>query len=70
MSGMSGRCPSVTFSVRGTTIVVDSSTSFRRSSCGDLKNGRKVDGEGVRQSNGSIKATKLQVDTENDDGDQ
>jgi hypothetical protein len=70
MSGMTGRCPSVTFTVRGTTIAVDSSTTFRQSSCSDLRNGRTVDGEGVRQSNGSVKATKLHVAPNDDNDDQ
>ncbi|HJZ70823.1 MAG TPA: DUF5666 domain-containing protein [Vicinamibacterales bacterium] len=62
MSGLSGRCPTVTFSAGSRMISVDRSTSFNDAKCDDLKNGRGVDGEGDLQSNGTIKATKISVD--------
>jgi hypothetical protein len=62
ISGLSGRCPTVTFSAAGRTISVDRETDFRHSRCDDLKDGRSVSGEGTVQANGSIKATDLEVD--------
>ena len=62
ISGLSGRCPTVTFTAGGRTISVDRSTSFKDSKCDDLRNGRSVDGEGDLQSNGTIKATRISVD--------
>ena len=62
ISGLSGRCPNVTFTIGGATIAVDAATDFnKKSSCTDLRNGRSVSGSGTRQPNGRITATQLQV---------
>jgi len=58
---LSGRCPAVTFVVGLTAITADDATDYRRSGCSDLRNGRRVKGEGVTQSNGTVKATRLEV---------
>jgi hypothetical protein len=58
---MSGSCPNVTITVRGRTIVVDRSTDFKKSDCGDLRRGRDVEGTGTTQSNGTVKATEIRV---------
>jgi all-beta uncharacterized protein/uncharacterized protein DUF5666 len=60
-TNVSGRCPNVTFSVGGNSIVADDSTDFKSSKCGDLQNGRDVDGEGDVQPSGVIRATRLRV---------
>jgi len=67
ISGVSGRCPSVTFNAGGRTIAVDSDTDFKKSKCDDLKNDRSVDGEGDVQPNGTIKATKIEVNKKDDE---
>jgi hypothetical protein len=51
----------VTFSVGGTTILVDRSTDFKKSNCDDLRNGRDVEGAGTMQTNGSVKASEIRV---------
>jgi len=67
ISGVSGRCPSVTFNADGRTIAVDNNTDFKKSKCDDVKNGRSVDGEGDVQPNGTIKATKIEVNKKDDE---
>jgi hypothetical protein len=65
--GLSGRCPDVTFIVLGPTfIVVDASTDFHKSKCGDLRNGRSASGQGVIQPNGTVKATQIETDNKDD----
>jgi hypothetical protein len=59
---VSGKCPDLTFSARGYTIVTDRSTGYKESECGDVRNGRDVSGSGVTQSNGTVRATKIAVD--------
>jgi hypothetical protein len=49
------------------TIVVDSSTDFKKSRCSDLRGGRTVSGSGLTQPNGTIKATDIRVRGEDDD---
>ena len=53
----------MTFKVRNYTIVTDGSTDYsKKSDCSDLRNGRGVDGKGITQSNGTVRATKIGVD--------
>jgi len=40
ITGVSGGCPNVTFTVQGLTIVTDRSTDFTKSKCDDLRRGR------------------------------
>jgi hypothetical protein len=61
VSSLSGRCPTVTFKVGSTTVAADRDTDYKRSQCSDLRNGKSVKGEGVTQSNGTVKATLLEV---------
>lgn len=62
-----GRCPSVVFSADGKAIAVDDSTEFQKSKCGDLKQGRDVEGEGDVQANGTIRATTIHVAKKDDE---
>ena len=55
--GPSGRCPNLTFTVSGRTIVTDNSTNFKGLSCDDVaKGGRVVKGSGPTDSSGAIHA--------------
>ena len=66
---VSGRCPNVTFTVNDMTIVVDRSTDFKKSDCGDVRDGRTVSGAGRTQANGTVRATDLRVKQDDDDDD-
>src|SRR3954463_6168872 len=67
ISSVFGRCPSVVFTAGGRAIFVDESTDFQKSKCGDLREGRDVDGEGDVQANGTIRATAIRVAKKDDD---
>jgi all-beta uncharacterized protein len=55
--GASGRCPNLTFTVSGQTVVTDNSTNFKGLSCDDVaKGGRVVKGSGPTDSSGAIHA--------------
>ena len=58
---VSGSCPNVTIVVNSLTIAVDQSTDFKKSDCNDLRRGRDVVGVGLKEPNGSIKATDIRV---------
>jgi hypothetical protein len=63
VSGLSGRCPDVTFSSRGYTVSADGSTDYKKKSdCGDLREGRRISVQGVTQANGTVRARKIEVD--------
>jgi Domain of unknown function (DUF5666)/Putative binding domain, N-terminal len=67
VSGLSGTCPALTFTVRGRTVRTNGSTDFRGGSCSALRNGDNVDVRGTTQPDGSVLASR--VDRENDDDD-
>ena len=67
MSSLSGGCPNLTITVRGMTIVVDRSTNIKGGNCNDLRRGRRVEGSGTTQPNGTIQATDLRVRKDDDD---
>jgi Putative binding domain, N-terminal len=64
---LSGNCPNIRFNAGFATVVADNSTEFKKTKCGDIRNGRVVSGTGIVQSNGVIKATEI-VSDKKDDG--
>jgi hypothetical protein len=60
LSGKTGSCPALTFSVSSTSVVTNGSTQFKDTSCGALANGDKVEVKGTRQSNGTVLATRVE----------
>jgi uncharacterized protein DUF5666/all-beta uncharacterized protein len=57
MSGLSGKCPSVSFTVSSKTVTTNSATAFITTPCSGLRNGRAVSVTGTVQLNGSVLAT-------------
>jgi hypothetical protein len=62
VSGLGGTCPALTFTVNSTRVSTNASTQFLKGTCGQLKNGTKVEVEGARLSDGSITAAKVTGD--------
>ena len=62
MSGKTGACPALTFSVASTTVMTNASTLFKDASCTSLANGNSVEVKGTRQSNASVLATRVEKD--------
>ena len=62
VSGRTGACPAVTFSVGSTTVVTDAATRFDDGSCGTLQDGTWVEVKGTRQPNGTVLAAKIDID--------
>ena len=59
IGGLSGACPSITFSVSGSTVSTSASTRFD-DACGSLKNGERVEVRGVRQTNNVVAASRVE----------
>jgi hypothetical protein len=57
LSGLSGKCPTVSFTVSSKTVTTTSATAFPGTACKDLRTGRAVSVTGTVQSNGSVVAT-------------
>jgi hypothetical protein len=63
ISGSSGTCPSVTFTVQTTKVTVNGSTTYSHTTCTDAtKNNVRVEVKGTKQSDGSIVATRVSLD--------
>jgi len=61
ISSVSGFCPGVRFSVDGVTFETELFTDYKKSDCGDVRDGRSVSGEGVTRADGSVRATRIEV---------
>ena len=59
VSGISGRCPDLRFTVSGYVVVTDKSTKFSDLSCRDIKNGRRVSVDGTTDSIGTVHARRV-----------
>lgn len=62
VSSRAGVCPSLTFTVDATAVFTDSRTVFKEASCSSLANGRRVELKGVRQANGAVWASRIEVE--------
>jgi len=62
VSGSTGTCPAVTFTVQSTKVTVNSSTTFPSTTCADAtKNDANVTVTGTKQSDGSVIATSVSL---------
>ena len=66
VAGLSGTCPSITFSIRGTMVVTNSSTVFKEVACGKLRNNSTVEVKGQRRADGVLVASQVEADDEED----
>jgi len=64
ISGLTGTgtCPVLTFSVNTAKVSTDATTEFSGGTCKQLANDLKVGVKGTRQSDGSVKATKVKLE--------
>jgi uncharacterized protein DUF5666 len=60
VSGLSGSCPALRFTVLGIPVTTDNKTDFRRGNCNEVRNGTDVSVEGVWQS-GAILAKRVEL---------
>ena len=59
IAGLGGGCPSITFTVSGSTVTTSASTRFDDGSCSSLKNGDRVEVKGVRQHRTMVAASRV-----------
>jgi hypothetical protein len=62
ISNKSGNCPTLTFTVQGSTVTTDGNTKFEDGQCSQIANGTKVEVEGTRQANNSVLAKNVEID--------
>ena len=61
VSGLSGSCPSMQFTVQGRTVSTSNETDFKGGNCGHLVNGVRVDVKGDQQTNGTVVAREVRL---------
>ena len=59
LGGLKGTCRAIQFSVNGFSVTTSASTTFADGTCSALKSGTKVNVKGLRQTDGSVAATKV-----------
>jgi hypothetical protein len=60
VSGLTGTCPSVSFTVGDTKVTASETTEFADVTCADIKDDMVLDVKGPRQPDGSIVAAKVE----------
>ena len=65
-TGVTGRCPALEFTVSGTRVSTDRSTSFKKGKCDDLEDGTEVSVEGVYEGN-VVKASVVEQEKKKKD---
>ncbi|HXD21306.1 MAG TPA: DUF5666 domain-containing protein [Vicinamibacterales bacterium] len=64
VSGSTGTCPAVTFTVQSTKVTVNSGTTYSSTTCADAtKNAANVKVTGTKQADGSVLATSVSLTT-------
>jgi hypothetical protein len=58
-SGVSGSCPSVSFTLSGSLVMTSPDTQFAAGSCKNLKNNVQVTVDGTRAASGTVTATRV-----------
>lgn len=58
VTGLSGACPSLTFTLSGTVVHTTASTTFNVEACSAVKNGDNLYAAGPKQGDGSVLATR------------
>ncbi len=69
VSSLTGNCPRVSFTVRGTKVTTSETTQFDGVRCGDIRNDMIVEVKGSRQSDNSIAATRVEIEDDDDNDD-
>jgi len=62
VSGLAGSCPNITFTVSGTLVKAGDATRYEDGSCSRVRNSAKVEVTGQRQSDGSLRAARIELD--------
>jgi hypothetical protein len=65
VSGLTGTCPAVAFTVQNTRVTTSSTTAFNDTTCARVANGMRVEVKGARQPDGSVTASRIEADDDN-----
>ena len=66
VSGLTGTCPAIAFAVNGTNVTTNGATRYEDGTCNSVQNGTRVEVKGLRQSNNTVLATKVELEDDDD----
>ncbi len=66
ISGLTGTCPNLSFSVGTQAVITDASTRFKDRDCSGIRNGQPIEVHGIRQADGRVLARDLEPNTESE----
>jgi hypothetical protein len=67
ISELSGRCPNLSFEIKGSQVFTNRDTNFKRGKCGDMKKGREVTVIGRRLTDGTVEAREVELNRDDSD---
>ena len=67
VTGLSGNCPALAFTVLGVPVRTNNSTDFRGGNCAAIRNGARVKVDGMFQADGTLLARRVELDDDDDD---
>jgi hypothetical protein len=70
VTGLSGQCPALSFTVNGMPIITDGSTDFRRGKCKHVEESRGVSVTGTQLGSGIVLASTVEIARGNDGDSQ
>jgi uncharacterized protein DUF5666 len=62
VTGLSGSCPELSFTVSGIQVVTDRDTDFKKLACREIRPGLEVKVKGKKRTDGVILAEKVEKD--------
>lgn len=66
VAGLTGTCPTLTFTVQNTRVTTSGTTAFDDTTCARVANGMQVEVKGTRQADGSITASRIEAEDDDD----
>ena len=62
VASLSGTCPTLAFILQGTRVTTTASTTIAHGNCTDLRNGVQVEATGVRGTDGTLAASRIEIE--------
>ncbi len=63
VSGLTGTCPTISFTVGTTAVTANAATDYRGGACADVKNGNAVEVDAMKPASGPVVATRISIES-------
>jgi hypothetical protein len=62
VSGLTGTCPDIAFTLNGVSVKANSATRYEDGTCASVRNSLRLKVHGRRQADGSMQAARIELD--------